>query len=582
MMRQADMLSRAGGQSSPAPIRQAKAAVRGAFVGVILLSAVLNVFMLSGSLFMLQVYDRVMPSGSIPTLVVLVGLMVFVYAALGLIEALRTRLLVRISERFDEVMAGVTLGLALRLPLIGRGVNAGGEPSRPMQDFERVRAFIGSLGPAAFADLPWVPLYLGVAYLFHPYLGYLALAGVVVLVLLTLLSEWRSREPAQTLAKVGAHRAVLVEAGIRNAETLVALGMRPAFLERFEAVNRERRSTGFKGADVSSFFSALTKTIRLILQSGSLALGAWLALSNEISSGTIIAASIITSRAMAPIEQVIAQWRNFVGARQSWARLRIVLGQLEAEAPRSELPRPEASLSVRGLAVPPPGGAVPLVRDVAFAVAAGEAVGVIGPSGAGKSSLARALVGAWLPIHGEIRLDGAKIDQWPADVIGRHIGYLPQGVELLDGTVADNIARLSSAPDFASVMEAARLARAHDMILKLPQGYDTRVGLGGVTLSAGQRQRVGLARAIYGNPFLVVLDEPNANLDAEGDDALAQAVADLKARGSIVVVIAHRPSAIAHCDHVLVISEGRQTGFGPKDDILKRATLSPVRQVAAL
>ncbi|MBS1166454.1 MAG: type secretion system permease/ATPase [Proteobacteria bacterium] len=581
MMRQADIFTRTGGQSSPVSIQQAKTAVRGAFVGVILLSAVLNIFMLSGSLFMLQVYDRVMPSGSIPTLIVLCGLMVFVYAALGLIEALRTRLLVRISERFDEIMAGVTLGLSLRLPLISRGVNAGGEPSRPMQDFERVRAFIGSLGPAAFADLPWVPLYLAVAYLFHPYLGHLALAGVVILVLLTLLSEWRSRGPAQNLAKVAGHRAVLVEAGIRNAETLAALGMRPAFLERFESVNRERRTTGFKGADVSSFFSALTKTIRLILQSGSLALGAWLALSNEISSGTIIAASIITSRSMAPIEQVIAQWRSFVGARQSWERLKSVLGHLETEIPRSELPRPEKSLSIRGLAVPPPGGKSALVRDVAFTVTAGEAVGVIGPSGAGKSSLARALVGAWMPANGEIRLDGAEIGQWSSDVIGRYIGYLPQGVELLDGTVAENIARLSTAPDFAAVLEAAKLARAHDTILKLPQGYDTRVGLGGVTLSAGQRQRVGLARAVYGNPFLVVLDEPNANLDAEGDEGLAQAVADLKARGSIIIVIAHRPSAITHCDHVLVISEGRQTGFGPKEEILKRATVSPVRQVAA-
>lgn len=581
MMSKMQTTSRSGGHGSPVSVSQATAAVRGAFVGVILLSAVLNIFMLSGSLFMLQVYDRVMPSGSIPTLIVLVGLMVFVYAALGLIEALRTRLLVRISERFDEIMAGITLGLSLRLPLISRGVNAGGEPSRPMQDFERVRAFIGSLGPAAFADLPWVPLYLGVAYLFHTYLGHLALAGVVLLVVLTLLSEWRSREPAQALAKVGAHRAVLVESGIRNAETLAALGMRSAFLERFETINRERRATGFTGADVSSFFSALTKTLRLILQSGSLALGAWLALSNEISSGTIIAASIITSRAMAPIEQVIAQWRNFVGARQSWGRLKTVLGYLDAEMPRSELPRPEKSLGVRGLAVPPPGGKSVLVRDVTFTAAAGEAVGVIGPSGAGKSSLARALVGAWAPVQGEIRLDGAEISQWSPDVIGRHIGYLPQGVELLDGTVAENIARLSTAPDFAAVLEAAKLARAHDMILKLPQGYDTRVGLGGVTLSAGQRQRVGLARAIYGDPFLIVLDEPNANLDAEGDDALAQAVADLKARGSVVVVIAHRPSAIANCDHVLVISEGRQTGFGPKDEILKRATVTPVRQVAA-
>lgn len=564
---------------APASVGRAISAVRFGYAGILSLSAIVNVFMLTGSLFMLQVYDRVLTSRSLPTLAVLLALVVVIYAFLGVIETLRTRAATRVAEVFEEEVAPAAVQLEIRQPLDGVGGIAAAETGHPVRDLDRVRQFIGSPAAVALSDLPWLPIYLVVAFMFHRDLGLLALGGVLLLVAVTAVNEWVIKKPVQASAIAGARRAALLEAGTRNAEAIAGLGMRGAFLDRFRTLSQMLTREGRRASDRAALFSGLTKSLRLFLQSASLALGAYLALQNEITAGMIIGVSIITSRALAPVEQAIGQWKGFVAARQSWYRLRDQLIATGAERKPTTLPRPNQSLAVADLAVSPPGADRLVLAGLNFQLRAGSAVGVIGPSGAGKSTLARTLVGIWKPLRGSIRLDGAELSQWSDDDLGRHLGYLPQDVELFDGTVAENIARLAEDADADGVIEAARHAGAHDMILRLPKGYDTPVGPNGLSLSAGQRQRIGLARALYGAPFLIVLDEPNANLDAEGDEALRGAIEEMRRAGSIVVVIAHRPSAVAACDQILVLGNGRQTAFGPRDAVLQENTtnLRPVR-----
>ncbi|WP_238296486.1 type I secretion system permease/ATPase, partial [Methylobacterium soli] len=445
-----------------------------------------------------------------------------------------------------------------------------GDGLLPLRDLDQIRAFLGGSGPGAFFDLPWMPIYLVICFLFHPLIGIAAVIGAAILALVTLVTDRATRTPAQAATGHGLRRNGLAEAGRRNAEVLAALGMQARLGERWARANRDYMEAQQRVSDVAGGFGAGSKVFRMALQSGVLALGAWLVINNLATAGIIIASSILVSRALAPAELAIANWKGFVQARQSWARLSELLGRIPAAGQPHALPAPSRGLSVEGVSVAPPGTPRLVVQDVTFALQAGQGLGVIGPSASGKSSLVRALVGVWPALRGKVRLDGAALDQWSSGDLGRHLGFLPQEVELFAGSVAENISRFEVDADPDLVIAAARAAGVHELILRLSEGYDTRIGEGGAGLSAGQRQRVGLARALYRDPFLVILDEPNANLDNEGENALTQAILGVRRRGGICVVVAHRPSALAAVDLVLMMADGRAQAFGPKDEVFKR------------
>lgn len=544
----------------------------GALLAVGGMSALVNVLTLTGSFFMLEIYDRVIPSRSIPTLVGLCLLALTLFVAQGGIEALRARVLVRIGAALDADVGARVFLLSLRAPL--RGAPAA-DAGQPLRDLDQIRTFLGGGGPAALFDLPWLPAYVALCFLFHPLIGVAAIGGALLLATMTLSIDYATRGPTRAAAAHGLRRQAVAEAARRNAEVIAALGLQNALCRRWQAAHHDCADAQQRGADIAGGLGAASKACRMALQSGVLALGAWLVINNQASGGIIIAASILVARALAPAELAIANWRGFVAARQSWQRLSLALERLPAGPEPLALPAPCASLSVEGVYVVPPGTGRPTVSDASFRLSAGQALGVIGPSASGKSSLVRGLVRVWAPARGQVRLDGAALDQWSAEGLGPHLGYLPQEAELFAGTIADNIARFQDGASAAVVVAAARAAGVHDMILRLPQGYETVLGDGGAGLSAGQRQRVGLARALYGDPFLVVLDEPNANLDAEGEAALTRAIHGVRSRGGICVVVAHRPSALAAVDNVLMMTDGRVQAFGPKEEVLKRV-LRPV------
>ncbi len=548
-------------------ISLAFAACRSAFLGLGVFSFIINLLMLTGPLFMLQIYDRVLTSGSVPTLVALAGLAVGLYAFLGVFEYIRSRILVRIGRRLDEQLGDISFDSAVLLALkLGRKA----ERLDPVRDLDQVRQFLSGPGPLGIFDVPWMPFYLVIIFVFHPILGYLAVGGAIVLVFLTLLNELFSRHPLAEASIRAMRRARIVEAGRRNSEVLSAMGMLRNIRNVWGNENTSFLAVQARAADRMAFFGAATKTIRFVLQSAMLGVGAYLVLQQEISSGVMIAGAIILSRALAPVEQAIAHWRGFVASRQSLKRLRSVLDKMTENDARTPLPRPEKELLVRNVCVLPPGEQLLTLQGVSFSLAAGDGLGVIGPSASGKSTLARALVGVWPVAQGEVRLDGATLDQWQPDILGPSIGYLPQDVELFEGTIANNITRFNPQHDEAALIKAAQLAGVHEMILQLADGYDTNVGEGGQALSAGQSQRIGLARALYGQPFLIVLDEPNSNLDEEGDLALSAAITAMRKLGSIVVVIAHRRSAISALDKLLMLRDGRQHIFGPKNEVLAK------------
>lgn len=544
---------------------------RAGFLGVGLFSGLINVLALTSSIYMLQVYDRVIPARSIPTLVGLTVLMLGLYAAYGILDLYRTRLLSRVGVRIDKELREPVFAAVLSLPL---KVRPSGDGLQPVRDLEAIRGFFSGLGPTALFDLPWIPLYLALVFLLHPLLGLFATAGAVLLVVLTLLTEARTQAPTKSAAVSSAQRQVFGESARRNAEAVRALGMTGSMQRRWRELNARYLTDQTAAAHAASGLGAFSKVLRMVLQSGILGLGAYLVVKGEATGGVMIAASITMSRALAPIEIAIANWKSFVAARQARQRLAQFFAALPPEAERVALPAPSAKLDVHGLAVAAPGTTRPIIQNVGFSLAAGSGMGIIGPSGSGKSTLTRALVGAWepLPQRGAVRLDGAALDQWPPDALGRHVGYLPQEVELFDGTIGENIARFDDQATSEAIIAAAQAAGVHDLILQLPNGYDTRLGLEGIALSAGQRQRVALARALYGDPFLVVLDEPNSNLDSAGDAALARAITSVRARGGIVVVVAHRPSALAGLDQLLVLSNGMVSAFGPKEEVLRKTT----------
>jgi len=544
---------------------EALRACRHAFMGVGVMSCIINLLYLTGSIFMLEVYDRVLPSRSVPTLIGLVVLAGGLYAAQGVLDLIRGRILGRIGTALDEALNARVFDTVVRLPLVVGGRNEG---LQPLRDLDNVRGFLGGMGPSAFFDLPWLPLYLAICFAFHVMIGITALVGAVILVTLTLITEHLTRDPAREAMGLAARRNDFAASSRRNAEVLVAMGMAGRLTRRWSEANEKYLAGNQRASDVASGLGAVAKVMRMMLQSAVLAVGAYLVIHQEATAGIIIASSILSARALAPVDLAIAHWKGFVAARQSWQRLSRLLEQMPPRPQQTLLQAPTSRLAVEGVSIVPPGDQKIIVQDVNFALSAGNGLGVIGPSGSGKSSLIRALVGVWQPVRGKVRLDGAALDQWSSDVLGRHIGYLPQDVELFAGTVAQNICRFE--PDAASdgIIAAAKEAGVHELIIKMRDGYNTEVGEQGHALSAGQAQRVALARALYGNPFLIVLDEPNSNLDTEGDEALTRAVRGARERGAIVVVVAHRPIGIEGVDQILVLKDGRMQAFGPKETVL--------------
>lgn len=549
------------------------AACRGAFFAVGMFTAIINILGLTGSIFMLQVYDRVLPSRSIPTLLALLCIVVVVFAVQGGLEAIRMRLMVRIGRSLDQKITAQTYLALAEAPLIASTSRDG---LQPIRDLDQLRSFLSSVGPTALFDLPWMPLYIGICFAFHFWIGVTALVGGTFLVGLTALTELLSRGPSKEASVAGGRRLVYAESTKRNAEVIRAMGMSKRFSTNWGRINAEYMESQQRGSDVTGGIGSASRIARMLLQSVILAVGAYLVMIQEATGGIIIASSILVSRALAPVEISIAHWKGFMSARQSWARLSRLLVTLEEDPQRTVLPQPHASLSVEGVSVTPPGLQKLVVQDITFRLEAGQAAGIIGPSASGKSSLARAIIGVWRPARGKVRFDAAALDQWESDDLGRHIGYLPQDVELFEGTVAQNIARFEADIDSGAVVAAAATAGVHEMILRLPDGYDSAVGEFGAALSAGQRQRIALARALYKEPFIVVLDEPNSNLDSDGDEALTQAIFAVRKRGGIVVVVAHRASALLGVDHILAMTNGRAQAFGPKDEVLCKV-LEPVR-----
>jgi ATP-binding cassette subfamily C protein len=561
---------------------EALRACRNAFIGVGIMSCMINLLYLTGSIFMLEIYDRVLPSRSVPTLVGLIILAGGLYIAQGILDLIRGRILVRIGTSLDEALSGRVFETVVRLPLVAGGRSEG---LQPLRDLDNIRSFLSSMGPGAFFDLPWLPFYLAICFAFHFLIGMTALVGAIILVILTILTEFMTRKPAREAMGLAARRNDLAAASRRNAEVLVAMGMSGRLTKRWSVVNEDYLAGNQRTSDVAGGLGATAKVMRMTLQSAVLGVGAYLVIHQEATAGVIIAGSILAARALAPVDLAIAHWKGFVAARQSWHRLNRLLGSLPAPSTPTRLQAPSRRLSVENVSIVPPGDQKVIVHDVTFALEAGNGLGVIGPSGSGKSSLVRALVGVWQPARGKVRLDAAALDQWSSDVLGRHVGYLPQDVELFAGTVAQNICRFDPDAISENIIAAAREAGVHEMIVKMSDGYDTQVGEQGAALSAGQAQRVALARVLYGEPFLIVLDEPNSNLDTEGDEALTRAIRAARERGAIVVVVAHRPIGIEAVDMLLVLKDGRMQAFGPKDQVLGQvlqrvAPPSPIKIVS--
>jgi PrtD family type I secretion system ABC transporter len=549
---------------------------RSLFLIVALFSVFANLLMLTGPLFMLQVYDRVLASQSEATLVALTGLVVLLYGLMAVLDYARGRILARIGARFQTLFDKRVFDAVMR-----RSVDPGyrNRPATSVRDLESIQRVFSS--PAAFAvyDIPWTPIFLAAIFIFHPLLGWFAVAGGTILILATLLNQWITKRPQEEYQKASAVAENFQTSVRRDAEVVQSLGMRKSVLARWQENRNKALESSIYASDVGGTIQNFTKAFRFLLQSGMLAIGAWLVLQQELTPGAMIAGSILLGRALAPVEQSIAQWPLVQRARSGWAALAEILERIPEEQDHTALPKPKAKVEVLGVSVTPPGERTPTLRNVSFRLEPGQALGVIGPSAAGKSTLARALTGIWPTVTGSVRIDGAALDQFADDVRGEHIGYLPQDVALFDASVADNIARLSTTPDAEQVVIAAKKAGAHEMILKLPEGYDTRISAGGSRLSGGQKQRLGLARAMYGDPVLIVLDEPNANLDSSGSAALNAAIDQMKAAGKAVIIMAHRPAAIASCDLLLVLDQGMAKAFGPRDDVLKE-TLKNYKDVA--
>ncbi|MEM6891731.1 MAG: type I secretion system permease/ATPase [Pseudomonadota bacterium] len=555
-------------------LRQVRRNVTRLLWGVFLFGMVVNVLMLTGPLYMLQVYDRVLGSRSEETLLALSILVTFLFVMMGFLDWARARVAARagaqIQNQLDERVFRAALARA----------RVDGTQQTGLQDLEAVQRLMGSPAFLAFFDIPWTPLFLAAIFVFHPWLGWLAIAGGALLIAITFLNQYMTQRPLRQSSAAGRGADILAIELQNEAELLRSLGMVDAAFNRWLGQRENALEQSVTTADRTGGFSTLTKTLRLFLQSAMLGLGAYLVLQGEMTAGAIIAGSILLGRALAPIEQSIGQWPAIDRARQGWSSIKSLLNSTPVEKTRLQLPRPQARLDVNQVSVVPPGAQQPTLRMMSFRVEPGEAIGIIGASGSGKSTLARAIIGAWPVASGQVRLDGATLDQYHPDALGRLFGYLPQRVTLFRGTIAENIARLDPDADPEKVVEAAKKAAAHGIIVNQPDGYDTPIHNVGATLSGGQIQRIGLARALYGDPEILVLDEPNANLDHEGTEALNYAIRRMKSEGKSALIMTHRPAAIMECEKLLVIENGMARAFGPTKEVLER-TVSNFNQLAS-
>ncbi len=553
-----------------APAQIALREAKGDWIGVGLFSCAINLLMLTGPLFMLQVYDRVLTSRSIPTLVVLYALIVFLFGLLGVFNFFRTRVLSRVGFRLDSQLMETAQKMRLFQELSLSSVKF-----QPVSDLSRLRQFISSPGLAAFFDLPWVPLFIFVVFIMHPWLGWLTVAGVIFITLFTFANEKLSKQKLAESTRWDLEGSQFGETSRKSADAIFSMGMTSNVLAHWRRLRTNSLGYAQRAIGTSEVLMSMSKTIRLLLQSSILGLGCYLAVFEIITPGTMIAASIIGGRALSPIDQVVGNWRNFVMARQAYGRLNIMLAGKGDAKDLMNLPDPQGHVDVSNAYkfVPAANGgeAQVILQGINFSLATGDGLGVIGSSASGKSSLARLLVGIWMPDRGSVRFDGATYDQWDRDTLGQHIGYLPQSVDLLTGSIKANIARFEPDADDSDIIEAAKIAKVHELIMSFQGGYDAVIGKQ-IMLSGGQVQRIALARAIYKRPKLIVLDEPNSNLDAEGDAALSAAIRTLREMGSTVIVMAHRPSAIASVNKILMLNRGKQQDFGDKQDVLARVT----------
>jgi PrtD family type I secretion system ABC transporter len=551
------------GQASP--LDRALRELRPGFATLMLFTCGINLLILSSPLYMWQIYDRVLTSGRVETLVFLTLITAAALLALGALDAVRGHILGRMGSWLDRQLTPDVITASLRRTL--HGEPAGGQALR---DLATVRNFLAGSGVSALLDAPWAPVFIVVITLMHPLLGLVALGAALALLALAVANEAASRRPLRDAAQRSIRAMQRAEAAIRNADVVQAMGMRCDFIRRWSALNEESLALQLKAGDRNATLVGFSKFLRMFVQVLILGAGAWLVLQGDLTSGSMIAASILLGCALAPLEQSIAAWKVLVAARDARDRLHALFARLPPEPQGMRLPAPRGRLSCEQVVYSPPGRTEPALRGVSFAVEPGTGLGIVGPSAAGKSTLCKILVGTWRPTRGSARLDGADLFAWSADLLGRHIGYLPQDVELFAGTVGENIARLRADPDPDAVVTAAEAAGVHEMILALPQGYDTEIGEAGSHLSGGQRQRIGLARALYGMPRVVVLDEPNASLDGDGETALLRALFTAKSWGATVVIVAHQPRILAPIDQLLLLRHGAVEAVGPRDEVLER------------
>ncbi|WNK21193.1 type I secretion system permease/ATPase [Halomonas piscis] len=561
-------------QQEATDLQRALKACKGSFVAVGFFSMFVNLLMLVPPMYMLQVYDRVLSTQSEDTLLMLTLLVIFLFAIMGGLELVRSRILVRVGNRLDTMINERLYSAMFRRSLMAPG----GQSAQPLSDLTSLRQFLTGKSLFAFFDAPWVPIYIGVMFLFHPWLGIFAIGAGLILVALAVANEKSTQKLLSEANSEHIQAQNLANSNLRNAEVLHAMGMLPGIMGCWSKRHHEFLAKQSRASDRAGALTNASKVFRMMAQSLILGLAALLVLKGELTGGMVIAGSILMGRALAPIDQMIGGWKGFVGARGAYQRLNELLSQIPDEQKRMSLPAPEGYLSVENVAAAPPGTRMATIRGVNFAVDKGEHIGIIGPSAAGKSTLARVLLGIWPSQVGDVRLDGGDITQYNRDELGPHVGYLPQDIELFDGTVSENIARFGNVEP-EKVVRAARKAGVHEMILELPNGYDTVISGGGGALSGGQRQRVGLARALYGDPVFLVLDEPNANLDDAGERALAEAIARLKAEGTTLFVISHRQSVLKHMDKLLVMKEGQVSMFGPRDQVLAQFAKKPRSKV---
>ena len=545
-------------------LQAALKACKGSFISVGIFSFFVNALMLVPTFYMLQVYGRVMTSGSIPTLVMLTIIMTLLVATMGALELVRSRIMVRVSTKLDVLLSRSVYRASFKRALDSGGMDAS---AQPLNDLTGLRQFMTGNGLFAFFDAPWLPIYIAVMFMFHPWYGWVAIGSAIILLILAALNEKMTGKALAEANKENLGANLYTSKNLRNAEVIESMGMLNTLIHRWSGRQKNVLMLQSVASDKGGAIAAISKTFRMLIQSLILGLGAYLAINHEISAGLVIAGSVLLGRALAPIDLIIGSWKGFISARSQYNRLNEILDKQKAEPDRMSLPAPEGHVNVENIIVSPPGSRTPVIKGISFTVPAGMVVGVIGPSASGKSTLARALLGIWVPQHGVVRLDGADISSWDKSELGPHIGYLPQDIELFEGSISENIARFSEV-DAEKVVLAAKTAGVHEMILQLADGYDTVIGSDGANLSGGQRQRIGLARAIYGTPKLIILDEPNSNLDEVGEKALALAIQQLKAAGSTVFVITHRTNILTQLDRLLVMNNGTISMYGPREQVM--------------